>query len=107
MNTVAMNTIAEWRAKEGQLETVLRLLAEVAMKSKEEEGNLFYTVYQSFIEPNTLYLIEGYTDATALDTHRNSDYFKQILVGQIVPLLEARTVNQVRELDLRDFVLGK
>lgn len=59
MDTIAMSTIAEWRAKEGQLEAV------------------------------------------------HSDYFKQIPVGQIVSLLEARTVNQVRELDLSDFVSGK
>ncbi|UFH57223.1 putative quinol monooxygenase [Spirosoma sp. KNUC1025] len=102
MNAGAITTIAEWLTKDGQLETVLNLLAEVAVKSTEEEGNLFYTAYQNHTDPNTLYLIEGYTDESALAKHRNSDHYKKIVVEKILPLLEARKIVQVSELNLND-----
>ncbi|MVM31156.1 antibiotic biosynthesis monooxygenase [Spirosoma sp. HMF4905] len=103
MNGGVINTIAEWRTKDGQLETVLKLLADVAEKSTEEEGNLFYTVYQSYAAPNTLFLVEGYKDETALDKHRDSAHFQGIVVEKIVPLLESRTVVRVSALNLDDF----
>ncbi|WP_040005532.1 putative quinol monooxygenase [Fibrisoma limi] len=101
MNGGPITTVAEWRTKSGQLEEVLKLLAEVVQKSREENGNLFYTVYQSYNDPNTLFLIEGYKDESALDAHRNSDYFQRIVIGKIVPLLDNRAVSQVRTLDYK------
>ncbi|CAN5167863.1 hypothetical protein BH09BAC4_BH09BAC4_01370 [soil metagenome] len=103
MNEDPITTIAEWRIKDGQQETVLNLLAEVALNSVKENGNLFYTIYQSNTELNTLFLIEGYKDESALDRHRNSDYFQQIVLGEIVPLLEARKVTQVKTIDFNVF----
>jgi autoinducer 2-degrading protein len=93
-------TFAKWQVKNGQLDTVLNLLAEVANKSIEEKGNLFYKVHQSNSDANTLILFEGYTDATAVDEHRNSPYFQNIVIGKIIPLLENREVILASQLDL-------
>ena len=98
----AITTIAKWLTMDGQLETIRQLLAELAMKSMQEEGNLFYTVYQSYTDPNTLFLIEGYKDGSALDNHRNSAHYQQIVIGKIIPLLVAREIVQARELNLND-----
>lgn len=83
---------AKWQVKEGKIDTVLNLLAEVAKKSTEEKGNLFYKIHQSNSEPNTLILFEGYTNEAAVDEHRNSSHFQNLVVGNIIPNLENREV---------------
>ena len=83
---------AKWQVKEGKLDIVLKLMAEVAKKSTEEKGNLFYKIHQSNAEPNTLILFEGYTDESAVDEHRNSAHFQNLVIGNIIPNLENREV---------------
>lgn len=95
-------TFAKWQIKDGQLATVLTILAEVAEKSTREKGNLFYTVYQSNADANTLMLYEGYVDALAVEEHRQTVHFQKV-VEQIVPLLENREVVLASALDLRSF----
>lgn len=92
MATIPVHVFATWKVKDGNLQAVLQLLKEVSAKTLEEEGNLFYKIHQSHAEANTLILLEGYTDAAAQKAHMNTDHFKKIVVGQIVPLLEAREV---------------
>jgi len=100
MNKIPIYTFAKWQVKAGQLDTVLNLLAEVAQKSIEEKGNLFYKVHQSNSDANTLILFEGYTDNAAVDEHRNSAYFQQVVIGQIIPNLENREVILASQLDI-------
>lgn len=100
MNQNPIHVFATWRVKEGQLDTVLDLLTEVAQKSIAEEGNLFYKVHQSNTEPNTLILFEGYKDEAAVAEHRNSEHFQTLVIGKIVPLLESREVVVATQLPL-------
>ena len=100
MDQQPVYTFAKWQVKEGQLNTVLNLLTEVAKKSIEEKGNLFYKVHQSNSDPNTLILFEGYTDGSAVEEHRNSTYFQNIVIGKIIPMLENREVILASQLDL-------
>lgn len=100
MNQQPVYTFAKWKVKEGQLNFVLNLLAEVAKKSIEEKGNLFYKVHQSNSDANTLILFEGYTDELAVEAHRNSVYFQTLVIGKIVPSLENREVILASQLDL-------
>lgn len=83
---------AKWQVKEGKLDLVLKLLAEVAKKSTEEKGNLFYKIHQSNSDNNTLILFEGYTNEAAVEEHRNSAYFQNLVIGNIIPVLENREV---------------
>lgn len=83
---------AKWQVKEGKLDFVLKLLAEVAKKSTEEKGNLFYKVHQSNSDNNTLILFEGYTNEAAVEEHRNSAHFQNLVIGNIIPVLENREV---------------
>jgi quinol monooxygenase YgiN len=100
MSNKPVYTFAKWQVKEGQLDTVLVLLAEVAKKSVEEKGNLFYKVHQSNSDANTLILFEGYADQSAVEEHRNATYFQEIVIGQIIPDLENREVILASQLDL-------
>ena len=92
MSQIPVYTFAKWQVKAGQLDTVLSLLAEVAQKSIKEKGNLFYKVHQSNSDANTLILFEGYSDNAAVEEHRNSSYFQQVVIGQIIPNLVNREV---------------
>lgn len=92
MSQKPVYTFAKWQVKDGQLGAVLNLLAEVTKKSIEEKGNLFYKIHQSNSDANTLILFEGYTNEFAVEEHRNSEYFQNIVIGQIIPILENREV---------------
>lgn len=92
MSQIPVYIFAKWQVKEGQLDTVLTLLAEVARNSSKESGNLFYKVHQSNTDKNTLVLFEGYKDQAAVEEHRNATYFQQVVIGQIVPNLVNREV---------------
>jgi len=83
-------TFAKWQVKENHLQTVLGIMVELVQKSTSEEGNLFYKIHQSLADTHTLLLFEGYKDEIALDVHRGSEHFKEIVIKQIVPLLEKR-----------------
>jgi len=92
MNTTNIHVFAKWQVKEGQTEQVLALLKDAAEASRQEKGNLFYKIHQSTADPRTIILFEGYTDEAALNEHRSSPHFQNIVLGQIVPLLENREV---------------
>jgi len=92
MSTQPIHVFARWQVKEGQLDTVLQLLTEVVKKSREETGNLFYTVNQSTTDTHTLMLYEGYVSEAAVNEHRSSPHFQETVIGGIIPLLENREV---------------
>ncbi|MFY1046428.1 putative quinol monooxygenase [Chryseobacterium sp. GP-SGM7] len=83
---------AKWQVKEGKLDAVLYLMKEATEKSTQEEGNLFYKLHQSREDQNMIILYEGYTDENAVEAHRNSEHFKNIVLEKVVPLLENREV---------------
>ena len=92
MATTPIHVFARWKVKEGNRQTVLKLLKEVSSETTREKGNLFYTIHQSQADANTLILFEGYVDEVAQKEHMNAEHFKRVLVEQIVPLLEEREV---------------
>lgn len=92
MSSQPIHTIAKWKVKPGQYDTVLMLLKELRAKSIEEEGNLFYNVYQDNDDLCTLILLEGYANEAALNQHRNSSHYIGIVVEKIRPLLASREI---------------
>ena len=91
-NQNPIHVFATWKVKEGNIETVLEILKTVSKESIKEEGNLFYKIHQSNTDANTIVLYEGYTDEVALDEHRNSAHYKDLVLEQIIPLLDTRQV---------------
>lgn len=100
MNQKPVYTFARWQVKEGRLENVLQLLAHVTRHTLQEEGNLFYKVHQSNTDANNILLYEGYTNQAAVEVHRNSAHFQQLVIGGIIPQLENREVILASELDM-------
>jgi len=91
-NQKPIHVFATWKVKEGQIDTVLNLLKMVHKETIKEEGNLFYKIYQSSTDVNTVVLFEGYTNDAAISQHRESIHYQDIVVQKIVPLLENREV---------------
>lgn len=71
---------------------MLSLLQHMVPKTRAEKGNLFYDVHQGITDDHTIVLYEGYVDEAAIQAHRDADYFKEWVLGKIVPLLESRGV---------------
>jgi quinol monooxygenase YgiN len=92
MSEKAVYVYAQWQVKEGKLDSVLQILKEASKKSSEEEGNLFYKIHQSTADQNTLILFEGYENESALEFHKNSENYQNLVAKQIAPLLENREV---------------
>ncbi len=87
-----ITVFAKWQVKDGHVESVLNLFTELVAKTRQEEGNLFYTVHQSNTEPGTFMLYEAYKNEDAVAAHRASEHFKTIALEQIVPVLANREV---------------
>lgn len=92
MSERAIYVYAKWQVKEGKLDAVLEIMKEAAQKSSVEKGNLFYKIHQSQTDQNTLILFEGYENESALEFHKNSEHYQNLVAKQIVPLLENREV---------------
>jgi quinol monooxygenase YgiN len=90
--------IVKWRIKESETSRILKLLPELTEKTRSEEGNISYTIYQSESDPCELILCEHYTDADAAESHRQSEHYKRIVAEKIIPHLEVREVIWVKQL---------
>lgn len=98
--TQAIYIFAKWQVKNGELQTVLNLIQSLIEKSRSEEGNIFYKIYQDNSDRNTLILNESYKDMASIEAHKNSEHYQEIAVKQIIPLLENREVILASELGL-------
>lgn len=83
--------VARYKVRPGAGETVLQALQKMSPLVKANEpGCALYQACRSVNDPDRLMLYEQYLDQQALDAHRETPYFKEIVEGVIVPLLEER-----------------
>jgi len=91
---------ASWHVQPGQEETVRRLLLQAAAAVREHEpGNLLYLAHQDAADPAHFLVYEQYADQAALEAHRDSAHYQEVVVGKIVPLLAERQVTFFQLLD--------
>ncbi|MCW1925878.1 antibiotic biosynthesis monooxygenase [Luteolibacter arcticus] len=95
---MAKQLIVKWKIKEQEIPRVLAMLPELAEKTRNEEGNLSYVIYQNESDPGQLVLHERYADADAVEAHRKSDHYQRIVAAGIIPHLESREVIAVKVL---------
>ena len=88
--------IVKWVLKEAEVSRIQKLLPELTERSRNENGNVFFTVYQSEAEANVFVLHECYADAEAAEAHRGSEHYQRIVVNEIIPHLAGREVIAVR-----------
>ena len=71
-----------------KVEAALRRMAPLVKAS--EPGCKMYHANRSADNPDIFLLYEHYADQAALDAHRNTPHFKEIIEGAIAPLLDKR-----------------
>ncbi|MET4705845.1 putative quinol monooxygenase [Frigoribacterium sp. UYMn621] len=85
--------VAHWETQPGpRAEQIAGLLPFLVRDSLNEPGCASYTAHRERDHPNRFVLIESYLDEEALENHRESVHFREMVLGQIVPLLAARHV---------------
>lgn len=84
--------IARWYAKEGTEDEVAGILPLIAEKSRAEPGCLTYRPVRSTTNGREFALFEEYADESALEHHRCSAHFRDLVLEKVVPLLEEREV---------------
>ena len=82
---------AKYSRRQGTETRSRRLLRRMApLVTANEPGCKLYHANRSTDNPDLFLLYEHYADQAALDAHRNTPHFKEIIEGVIVPLLERR-----------------
>ena len=70
------------------INTVSKLLMEQARVSLTEPGCERFEIYHSQSDPQTFLLMEWWTTAEHLDTHRSSKNFVEVYKPKVLPLVE-------------------
>jgi quinol monooxygenase YgiN len=87
------------RAKPGQGNTVATAMKQITPLARAEPGCELYVVNRSIKGPDEFILYERYRDEDALDGHRDSAPFEEIVQGRVIPLLESREFDLYTLLD--------
>ena len=69
-----------------------RVLERFAQGCRAEPGCLSYEIFRSPTQPERFLSIERYADVDAFTRHRASTHFKEIGLGEVMPLLVARDI---------------
>lgn len=83
--------VASYYGSKGSGDTIKRHLRDMAAEvAQHEPGCALYHACRSRDDSDFFLLYEQYTDEAALEAHRTTPYFRTIIEGTIVPLLEKR-----------------
>ncbi|MCL2584395.1 MAG: antibiotic biosynthesis monooxygenase [Streptosporangiales bacterium] len=86
--------IARHTIKSGHEDEVFALLSGFIGEARAEPGNLAFDAYRKVGDQRSYVLLERYASRAALAEHRASPHFTTVLLGQIVPLLESRAIEE-------------
>jgi len=83
--------VARLMVKEGQEKAFIEIASKLVAATRAEEGNLFYTLYQSTVNPSEFIIYEEYKDDAAFEVHASSAHFAafseaagDIMAGELV-----------------------
>jgi len=81
---------ATWKARSGTEERVRQILAEMVKLTRQEPGCRLYQAHRSVEDPRVFFLYEQYADEQAFQSHTSSPYFRRLVLGEAVSVLESR-----------------
>jgi quinol monooxygenase YgiN len=87
-----MLLIAHHTITAGHESEVYAVLPELVEAARTEPGNLSFVAYRRLDDDRSYVLLERYASAEALDAHRETAHFKDLVLGRIVPRLESRVL---------------
>ena len=94
-----LQAIARYVVPAENHDEVMKLLRELAVKSRLEPGNVSFDVFENVDDASRVVLLERYESREAFARHRETPHFHELVLGRIVPLLSER---MVEELDAAD-----
>lgn len=93
--------VARFTAQDGKDEEVAELLREMEPHSNVEPGCAQYTVQRHIEDPRVFLLYEQYHDEEAFTAHTETEEFKRLILGEVVPRLAERSREAFWTLDHR------
>ena len=72
-----LTVIATMPIKEGKMDEALQEIRGLLVKVAKEQGTVLYSLNVETANPNTLIVVEQYTDQDALNFHSSTPYFKE------------------------------
>ena len=92
-------SVARWQLSIEAVESILPLVAELRRQTLAEPGCRGYDVFRSVETPGQLLLLERYRDDAALEEHRASKHYRELVVQRILPLILGRKVELLRAIE--------
>ena len=86
--------IARHTIKPGHESEVFALLAGFIDTARAEPGCFAFDAYRKIGDERSYVLLERYASREAFTEHRSSAHFTEVLLGQIVPLLDSRSIEE-------------
>lgn len=71
--------VARSEVKKECRQEFLTAATELVDKSRQEEGNISYHLYEDIDDPSVLAFIEEWKDDAAVETHGSSEHFQRII----------------------------
>ncbi|MEZ0095331.1 putative quinol monooxygenase [Streptacidiphilus sp. EB129] len=84
--------VADTSSRPENAEEFGRILQKFAQACRTEPGCLSYEVFRSLDQPERCVSIEKYADREAFAAHRASAHFRDIGLGEVMPLVVARDI---------------
>jgi len=72
-----LTVIATMPIKEGKMDEALQEVKGLLVNVAKEQGTVLYSLNVDTANPNTLIVVEQYTDQDALNFHSSTPYFKE------------------------------
>lgn len=69
-------TVGVIAAKEGKFKELKEIVADLAVKTRQEEGNIEYTIIEDTQKPNTLFSIEKWESVEAEAKHWEMEHLQ-------------------------------
>ena len=93
-----LTVIATMPIKEGKMDEALQEVKGLLVNVAKEQGTVLYSVNVDTANPNTLVVVEQYTDQDALDFHSSTPYFKEFFTRASVFLGAAPEIVVLKEI---------
>jgi quinol monooxygenase YgiN/predicted GNAT family acetyltransferase len=87
-----LQVIARYTVTFGNELEVTSLLHQLGEATRAEPGNLSSAVYRQLDDERDIVLLERYASLNALNAHRASEHYQDLLLNQIAPRLDSRVV---------------
>ncbi|MBF8435524.1 antibiotic biosynthesis monooxygenase [Halanaerobiaceae bacterium Z-7014] len=97
-----IKVVAKFIVQEDKIQVFKDRVVDLIEKTRQEEGNIFYELYQDANNPQILTFIEEWESQEALKEHMGTDHFQET-----VPELEDLLIEEMDEVEINIYKLFK